>query len=201
MDQVDVDVQQRKDGSPPAVAVTLRPLGLADADDFMAWASDERVMRFLRRPLCATREQAVAQIRDTVLGHPWFRAICVDDDDAGAGRRPVGQVSVWPYADEGGHRANLGYALSHGLWGRGIATAAITMRLEAVTDVENVRSQRVLEKAGFRKEGVLRRYIVRRSGEVMDAVIYSFLASDRPSAHGATRGEAPITFYGKSVLV
>lgn len=127
MDQVDVDVQQRKDGSPPAVAVTLRPLGLADADDFMAWASDERVMRFLRRPLCAAREQAVAQIRDTVLGHPWFRAICVDDDDAGAGRRPVGQVSVWPYADEGGHRANLGYALSHGLWGRGIATAAITM--------------------------------------------------------------------------
>ncbi|BAF12754.2 uncharacterized protein [Oryza sativa Japonica Group] len=214
MDQVDVDVQQRKDGSPPAVAVTLRPLGLADADDFMAWASDERVMRFLRRPLCAAREQAVAQIRDTVLGHPWFRAICVDDDDAGAGRRPVGQVSVWPYADEGGHRANLGYALSHGLWGRGIATAAITMvvarvfdelpgleRLEAVTDVENVRSQRALEKAGFRKEGVLRRYIVRRSGEVMDAVIYSFLASDRPSAHGATRGEAPITFYGKSVLV
>uniref|UniRef100_A0A0E0KH51 N-acetyltransferase domain-containing protein n=1 Tax=Oryza punctata TaxID=4537 RepID=A0A0E0KH51_ORYPU len=187
MDQVDVDVQQRKDDSPPAVAVTLRPLGLADADDFMAWASDERVMRFLKRPLCATREQAVAQIRDTVLGHPWFRAICVD------GGRPVGQVSVWPYADEGGHRANLGYALAHGLWGRGIATAAITVvvarvfdelpgleRLEAVTDVENARSQRVLEKAGFKKEGVLRRYIVRRSGEAMDAVIYSFLASDRP---------------------
>uniref|UniRef100_A0A0D9ZHZ4 N-acetyltransferase domain-containing protein n=1 Tax=Oryza glumipatula TaxID=40148 RepID=A0A0D9ZHZ4_9ORYZ len=187
MDQVDVDVQQRKDGSPPAVAVTLRPLGLADADDFMAWASDERVMRFLRRPLCATREQAVAQIRDTVLGHPWFRAICVDD-----GRRPVGQVSVWPYADEGGHRANLGYALSHGLWGRGIATAAITMRLEAVTDVENARSQRVLEKARFRKEGVLRRYIVRRSGEVMDAVIYSFLASDRRPSMARREEKRPL---------
>ena len=50
----------------------------------------------LRHP--ATREQAATQIRDTVLGHPWFRAVCV------AGR-PVGQVSVWPYADEGGHRA------------------------------------------------------------------------------------------------
>ncbi|XP_015690600.1 uncharacterized N-acetyltransferase p20 [Oryza brachyantha] len=185
MEQVDLAVQQRQDDAPPAV--TLRPLGLADADDFMAWASDERVMRFLKRPLCATREQAVAQIGDTVLGHPWFRAICV------AGR-PVGQVSVWPYADEGGHRANLGYALAHGLWGRGIAAAAIIQvvarvfdelpgleRLEAVTDVENVRSQRVLEKAGFRREGVLRSYIVRRSGEVMDAAIYSFLASDRPA--------------------
>ncbi|KAF0910042.1 hypothetical protein E2562_001281 [Oryza meyeriana var. granulata] len=184
MDQANVDVHQRQDDAPPAV--TLRPLGLADADDFMAWASDDRVIRFLKRPLCATREQAVAQIRDTVLGHPWFRAICV------AGR-PVGQVSVWPYADEGGHRANLGYALARDLWGRGIAAAAISMvvtrvfdelpgleRLEAVTDVENVRPQRVLEKAGFKREGVLRRYIVRRGGEVSDAVIYSFLASESP---------------------
>lgn len=54
-------------------------------------------------------------------------------------------------------------------------------RLDAVTDVENVRSQRVLEKAGFQREGVLRRYIVRRrGGEAKDAVIYSFLSSDHP---------------------
>ncbi|KAL5211083.1 hypothetical protein ABZP36_006706 [Zizania latifolia] len=195
MDQPEGDVPQlREDDALPAV--TLRPLGLEDVDDFMAWASDDRVMRFLKRPLCETREQAVEQIRDTVLGHPWFRAICV------AGR-PVGQVSVWPYADEGGHRANLGYALAHDRWGRGIAAAAIDMltvvvsararrtrRMQVVASVfdelpglerlENARSQRVLEKAGFRREGVLRRYIVRRGGETADAVIYSFLASDRP---------------------
>uniref|UniRef100_A0A0D9VX61 N-acetyltransferase domain-containing protein n=1 Tax=Leersia perrieri TaxID=77586 RepID=A0A0D9VX61_9ORYZ len=192
MDLPDVDgAHQWPDAADTSPEVTLRPLGLADADDFMAWASDDRVMRFLpRRPMCATREQAVQHIRDTVLPHPWFRAICVD---AGGGDRPVGQVSVWPYADEGGHRANLGYALAHGVWGRGIASKAIKMvvarvfdevagleRLEAITDVDNVRSQRVLEKAGFKREGVLRRYIVLRNGEVTDAVIYSFLASDRP---------------------
>ena len=75
----------------------------------------------LRHP--ATREQAAAQIRDTVLGHPWFRAVCV------AGR-PVGQVSVWPYADEGGRRANLGYALARDHWGRGIAAATIGMVID-----------------------------------------------------------------------
>lgn len=112
--------QQRRQEEHPASAVSLRSLGLADVEDFMAWASDDRVMRHLKRPLCSTREQAVAQIRDTVLGHPWFRAICV------AGR-PVGQVSVWPYPDEGGHRANLGCALAHRHWGRGVATAAIRM--------------------------------------------------------------------------
>jgi RimJ/RimL family protein N-acetyltransferase len=52
-------------------------------------------------------------------------------------------------------------------------------RLEAVTDVANVRSQRVLEKAGFHREGVLRRYIAGRRGSgARDAVIYSFLSSD-----------------------
>ncbi|KAK3149779.1 hypothetical protein QOZ80_3AG0222600 [Eleusine coracana subsp. coracana] len=173
----------------PVSVVSLRPLGLDDVDAFMSWASDDRVMRFLgKRPLCATREQAAAQIRDTVLGHPWFRGICVDG-------RPVGQVSVWPYADDdgGGRRANLGYALARDHWGRGVAAAAIKMvigrvfeelpgleRLEAVTGVENVRSQRVLEKAGFHREGVLRKYIAGRGGgDAKDAVIYSFLSSDR----------------------
>ena len=185
MDLDDGDARRQKEAEGPVVS--LRPLGLADVDDFMAWASDDRVMRHLKRPLCATREQAVAQIRDTVLGHPWFRAICV------AGR-PVGQVSVWPYPDDGGHRANLGYALAHGHWGRGVASAAIRMvvgrvfedlpglgRLEAVTDVGNARSQRALEKAGFHREGVLRSYIVRPgagAGEAVDAAVYSFLSSD-----------------------
>ncbi|KAK3146525.1 hypothetical protein QOZ80_3BG0267600 [Eleusine coracana subsp. coracana] len=180
------------DGDAPVSVVSLRPLGLDDVDAFMSWASDHRVMRFLgKRPLCATREQAAAQIRYTVLGHPWFRGICVDG-------RPVGQVSVWPYADDGsggGRRANLGYALAHDHWGRGVAAAAIKMvvgrvfeelpgleRLEAVTAVENVRSQRVLEKAGFHREGVLRKYIAGRGGgEAKDAVIYSFLSSDHRS--------------------
>jgi len=125
------DGQRRGGGDDRARApvVSLRPLGLADADAFMAWASDDRVMRFRKRPLCATREQAVAQIRDTVLGHPWFRAVCVDVDGDGD-TAPVGQVSVWPYADEGGRRANLGYALAHEHWGRGIAAAAIRMVID-----------------------------------------------------------------------
>ncbi|TVU45791.1 hypothetical protein EJB05_05293, partial [Eragrostis curvula] len=181
----DGDARRAEEPAPPLVS--LRPLGLDDTDDFMAWASDDRVMRYLKRPLCANREQAVAQIRDTVLGHPWFRAVCVD------GGHPVGQVSVWPYADDGGRRANIGYALAHDHWGRGIVAAAIKMvvgrvfdelpgleRLEAVTDVENVRSQRVLEKAGFHNEGILRSYIAGRAGgKAKDAVIYSFLSSDR----------------------
>lgn len=50
-------------------------------------------------------------------------------------------------------------------------------RLEAVAHLENVRSQRALEKASFQRE-VLRRYIAGR--QTRGAVICSFLPSDRP---------------------
>lgn len=51
-------------------------------------------------------------------------------------------------------------------------------RVEAIADVENPASQRVLEKAGFVREAVLRRYLVLK-GEVRDMVMYSFVSSDR----------------------
>ena len=44
-------------------------------------------------------------------------------------------------------------------------------------DVENKASQRVLEKAGFLREGVLRKYTYLK-GVVKDLVLYSFLSTD-----------------------
>jgi ribosomal-protein-alanine N-acetyltransferase len=67
--------------------------------------------------------------------------------------------------------ANLGYWVDHSHNGRGIATAAIgevlrfafgtaeLHRVEAGTLVENLASQRVLEKKGFERIGLARRYL------------------------------------------
>ena len=67
-------------------------------------------------------------------------------------------------------RAELGYDLSPESWGRGIATDAVAAavnaafkdtalnRVDAFVMVENVGSQRVLEKCGFEREGRLARY-------------------------------------------
>ena len=52
------------------------------------------------------------------------------------------------------------------------------LRLEAVADVENPASQRVLEKAGFVREGTLRKYIVLK-GRPRDMVMFSLLDTDR----------------------
>jgi ribosomal-protein-serine acetyltransferase len=84
---------------------------------------------------------------------------------------------------------NLGYWVRTSEAGRGIATAATRLaahfafeqirlhRLEILAVVENIGSQRVAEKAGAKREGVLRHrlYI---NGNICDAVLFSLLPED-----------------------
>ncbi|XP_048135447.1 uncharacterized N-acetyltransferase p20-like isoform X2 [Rhodamnia argentea] len=165
--------------------ISLRPLQLSDVDDFMVWAADPDVARFCRWEPYTSRDDALAFIAGTVLPHPYYQAICLDG-------RPVG--AVWVTRNEAASdacRGELGYALGSGYWGRGIVTEAVRMavaevfggerpeleRVEALVDVENKASQRVLEKAGFTREGVLRKYVVVK-GRTRDLVVFSRLSTD-----------------------
>jgi RimJ/RimL family protein N-acetyltransferase len=64
-----------------------------------------------------------------------------------------------------------------GLLARWAVTDALLARVEALVVPENIASQRVLEKAGFRREGHLRSYLA-FGGQRADALIYSLLPSD-----------------------
>ncbi|KAL5211159.1 hypothetical protein ABZP36_006782 [Zizania latifolia] len=166
------------------VEVSLRRFDLADVDAMMVWASDPQVAAVCRWEPYESTDPLLAFIRETVLPHPWFRAICVGGEE----ERPVGAVSVTPTADA--CRAELGYVLARAHWGKGVATAAVKRvvatvfaevegleRVEALVDVRNAASQRVLEKAGFRREAVMRKYCVLK-GQVKDMVMYSFISTD-----------------------
>ncbi|XP_042496345.1 uncharacterized N-acetyltransferase YoaA-like [Macadamia integrifolia] len=163
--------------------ISLRPFKLSDVDDFMVWAGDNQVTRFLRWKTFKSRDEALTFIKDVCIPHPWRRSICLDN-------RSIGFVSVFPASGEDRCRADIGYALATQYWGQGIVTIAVkmalasvfkdlpdVMRLQAFTDVENKASQRVLEKAGFLKEGMLRKYSYLK-GQIQDLVIYSVLATD-----------------------
>ncbi|XP_068634899.1 LOW QUALITY PROTEIN: uncharacterized protein [Aristolochia californica] len=177
-----VHAEDKGDNRPPDF--TLRPFHLYDIDDFMVRATDDRASRFLQWDTFVSREAALSYFKNRVLSHPWRRAICLQD-------RPIGAISVSPEsADNSQFRASIGYVLAPGYWGRGIATRAVKMvvstifdefpqleRLEAVADVENPASQRVLEKAGFVREAVLRKYFILK-GTPRDVVMYSLLAAD-----------------------
>ncbi|KAF7847506.1 hypothetical protein BT93_L2891 [Corymbia citriodora subsp. variegata] len=169
------------DPSPPAIA--LRPFELSDAGDFLSWAGDDRVTRYLRWDSVPSLEAAESYLRDVAIPHPWRRSICL-------GSRSIGYVSVRPGSGDERCRAHVGYAVGAEFWGRGFATAALRMaahrvfdempdlvRLEAFVEVENKGSQRVLEKVGFVKEGLLRKYGICK-GEVRDMYVYSLLSTD-----------------------
>lgn len=76
----------------------------------------------------------------------------------------IGSCLLRPFVDEAGV-VELGYSMDYKYWGKGIATEmAIAMvahgfedenvaQIAAVTTLENTASQRVLEKAGLKREG------------------------------------------------
>jgi RimJ/RimL family protein N-acetyltransferase len=64
-----------------------------------------------------------------------------------------------------------------GLLARWAVTEALVARVEALVVRDNIASQRVLEKGGFRHEGHLRSYLVFER-QRRDALIYSLLPGD-----------------------
>ncbi|KAH7842426.1 hypothetical protein Vadar_005213 [Vaccinium darrowii] len=163
--------------------ITLRPFDLSDVDDLMEWTTDEKVSRFCIWDTYTSREQGVDFIKNFAIPHPWVRAICLKN-------KAIGSISVAPGSGIGVGRAEIGYALASKYWGKGIVTRAVKMvvsivplewphleRLEALVDVENFGSQRVLEKVGFHKEGVLRKYAFIK-GRSRDVVMFSLVRID-----------------------
>ena len=83
----------------------------------------------------------------------------------------------------------IGYSLIPTERGKGYCTEAVTVlvdylflskdtvRVQTHTDVRNLASQRVLEKMGFKKEGVVRKSLFAR-GEWRDMVLYSILREE-----------------------
>jgi [ribosomal protein S5]-alanine N-acetyltransferase len=96
----------------------------------------------------------------------------------------VGGIGVHPRKDVERHSAEIGYWLGEDFWGRGIASAAVRKlsqhalrepdlyRIFATVFASNPASARVLEKAGFVREGLLSRAVL-KNGVLMDAALYA----------------------------
>lgn len=93
------------------------------------------------------------------------------------------------YWDEENYTSEVGFALSNKYWNRGIITEALWKvisfgftrmnlnRITARTRIENTASQRVLEKLGFKYEGVLRESMIIK-GVFTDLKLFSLLRRD-----------------------
>jgi ribosomal-protein-serine acetyltransferase len=102
--------------------------------------------------------------------------------------RPLGVCGL-NHIDNENRFANVGYWIRTGETRQGAATSAVILlarfgfnelklnRMEIVVACGNKPSQRVAEKAGATKEGILRKRLIVR-GRVYDAVMYSLVAQD-----------------------
>lgn len=153
-----------------------------------AWR-DDSLMRFMLQPAPAQPSVAEAAAwldmreRRRERGEALFLVVAAHEDD-----RALGSVWLWN-VDVLNGRGEVGYWLLRDARGRGAATRAVRLlvgyafgqlgleRLELFTLPDNVASERVAERAGFQREGVLRSYRRGPRGRV-DVTAFSLLAAD-----------------------
>lgn len=158
----------------------LRPWRRSDADPLVRHANNINVAR---------------QLRDR-FPHPYTRDHAREFLEAVAGAEPPTNFAIEVAGEAGGglgfvagrdverYSAEVGYWLGEALWNRGIASEALELftryafdrlrllRLFALPLADNTASIRVLEKAGFAREGTLRAACV-KYGEPRDQVMYA----------------------------
>ena len=160
--------------------VTLRPWREADLPAIVAVCDDPEIARWTRVPSPYTEEDARAYLAGTVVEETGFAIVGAGDEDD-----VLGSIGV---RDEDDGRAQVGYLVAARARRRGVASRALRLlsdwclgeggmaRVQLLTRVDNVASQRTAQRAGFTREGVLRAYMV-VGDERHDAVMFGRVAS------------------------
>jgi RimJ/RimL family protein N-acetyltransferase len=159
---------------------TLRPWRREDVPALARAANNPNIACNLRDrfPHPYTERDARAFVHSCLATSPPLSFAIVVDGEAGGG------IGISPGSDVERFSAEVGYWLAEPLWGRGIAAEALDLlsayafrepnllRLFALPFADNHQSVRVLEKAGYTREAVLRASAV-KDGKVRDQALYA----------------------------
>ena len=166
--------------------VALRPLAEEDVPEVVAACQDPEIPRWTVVPSPYTEDDA----REFLARAPDVSAIV--DAESGEFLGTIG----WRWVDG---NVQIGYWVKREARGRGVATQALRLlarwafaelgaaRIQLLTEPENRASQRVAEKAGFRREALLRSFIDLK-GRRRDAYMYALLRDDPVPAGDADVG-------------
>jgi len=167
------------------IRCTVRAWRKSDAESLVTHADNINVAKYLRDrfPHPYTKQDARAFLK---------HALAADDPTNLAievGGAAVGAVGYVPGRDVERFSAEIGYWLGEALWGRGIVSEAVALvtahafadmkilRMFALPFADNPASVRVLEKAGYAREGLLRSSCV-KYGEPRDQLLYARVNPD-----------------------
>ncbi|MFD4931638.1 GNAT family N-acetyltransferase [Peribacillus butanolivorans] len=162
----------------------MRKINMKDAEDMYAYASDSEVSRFVtwepHRSLSDTKDyiQFVLQNYEDNKLAPWG----IEYKDNGEFIGTIDFVS-WHLNHQ---IAEIGYVLAPQYWGNGIITEAAKkviefgfenmnlVRIQARCFVDNLGSERVMQKSGMSFEGILRKGMFVK-GKHEDLKLYSII--------------------------
>jgi [ribosomal protein S5]-alanine N-acetyltransferase len=186
---LEVIVQGELKMLPPTIELSrirLRAIRPEDAANWCAYLSDPLVTEFTSYPVMSLSavQAMIERCREgyiTGKSCTWAVATHVDDSLVGTcGFNELSRNHGW---------VELSYDLARPYWSQGFIAQAVEAclvwafgqpefnRVHAFVMVGNVRSERVLEKAHFIREGCLRSYRICR-GQSRDYHIYSILRSE-----------------------
>ena len=165
--------------------VTLRPLCNEDAEVIAGMLNNRRVLDNLRDMIpypysaddarvfiCMTTEEN----NNTIFGVEYKGALC-------------GVIGLHGQDDIYHHSAELGYWFGEEYWGKGIATKSVQLitgygfevlqlkRIYSGVFSRNPASMKVLEKCGYKLEGVLRSAVI-KNGTLLDEYRYGMTEAD-----------------------
>jgi ribosomal-protein-alanine N-acetyltransferase len=161
----------------------LAPLAAEDSDDIFSLMRDAEVMAFWdvaeNDDPDLIRGIVEAQVEEIARGRAVHWTMRTLADDAFIGVCDLSEI------DPRHKRAEVGFMLGRGAWGQGYATEAMQAviayaarqglrRLIARTHLGNRRSDSLLEKLGFKEEGLLRGHVL-REGERRDCRLFGLL--------------------------
>lgn len=165
----------------------LRPSNATDAEGMFAMLSDPESMKYWcdkpLKDLDAAIEVLNKDLESDAAGNSLCWAITFPGED-----KMIGKCILFRF-DQANHRAEIGYILNRDYWRRGLMRQALEAviefafdtlklhRIEADVDTENTGSIAILEKLGFKREGLFReRWFV--YDEWQDSVMLGLLKQD-----------------------
>lgn len=178
----------------------FRPLRVSDAPAvFDSYAADPEVVRYLTwRPYRSAKQvesflKEAEQFWEQKTRFPWLLLHLKTGE-------LIGTIEMRP----NGQSAELGFLIARPHWGQGYGTEAVKTvleecfsdeqihRVQALCDIENIGSAKVLAKAGMVHEGTLRSVGIHpnRSTELRDAHMYSTIRRDLPEKNSPKESAA-----------
>ncbi len=158
----------------------IRDWAAEDASSIVRYANNRRIARWLRDRFPFPYTEADAETFLAAVFRQDPRTVFA----VATRREAIGGIGLEFRDDVHRFTAELGYWLGEPFWGRGIMTEAIRLftswafenfelhRISAAVFDGNAASARVLEKAGFEREGRLRAGVF-KNGRILDQLLYA----------------------------